>query len=360
MIHLFDKVYLAHEDFMEGGFNIHISKKVYGELGANNTNPITMLSGPTFQEALGDKTLLDLFKILSKVDKKLYIYTDHEAFATLLTAWLKSATNMDSLAFSKYVDMYIHKYTSYYGMLKGDLKNTLLAAWESAPSYDITDDISRSRSYEFLLASALYDRNFKYKDILKKVFLHFYKRQYEHNLLEIKRDIDTHMFSDTIRNIFGQDIDSPEELKVSPKYVELFNRPMWKEFISYDHVSNTGYLPGTNSAIDMTKATIRDIENMFDLYVEIKTSHNISSIFPIDMIDIDARKEEVVEICKNVILNEMTDDLYNSTLDKIISDDFLLNTPNDLLQNILNLLVSHTKKLYKQNDTQRLFHYTLK
>lgn len=359
MIHLFDKVYLAHESFMEGGHNIHISREVYENLGAKNENPYSMLSGATVKDALGDKTLLDMFKLLSNVDRKFYIYTDNEAFAKIITTWLKSATHMDSIAFNKFVDMYIHKYTAYYGKPYGDLKTALIDAWESAIEYDVTEGVSKNRSYEFLLASALHDRNFKYKDNLKKVLLHFYKREYEHILLEIKRDIDTHMFSDTIRNIFGQDIDSPEELKQSPKYNELFNRPMWKEFISYDLVDNTGYLPGTNSAIDITKATIGDVENMFDLYVAIKTSHSIASIFPIDLVDIDARKEEVVNICKEVILGEMSDELYHSTLDKIISEDLLMNTPYDLFQTILNLLLSHVKKLHKQNDP-RLFHYTLK
>lgn len=359
MVHLFDKVYLAHDNFIEGGFYIHISKFAYGELGAQNGDPNAMLFGSTVQDALGDKTLLDLFRILSNVNKKFYIYADKEAFATILATWLKSSTNMDDIAFNKYIDMYLYKYNTYYGKTNDNFKELLQAAWTNAVSYDVSSGVSRNRSYEFLLASALLDRNFAYKDSFKAVLLHFYKREYEHILLELKRDVDTLMFSDTIRSIFGDEIDTPEELKASEKYNELFNRPMWKEFIPYDMVDNTGYLPGTNSIVDITKATVRDLENMFDLYVRIKTSHSIASIFPIDIVDIGAKKEELINICKEIIIGKMSDELYNNTLDNIVTEDLLMNTPYDLFQTILTLLVSHIKKLHKQNDP-RLFYYTLK
>lgn len=360
MIHLFDRIYLAHDNFLEGGSYIHISKLVYGELGATSRDPNAMFCGATVQEILGDKSFLDFFRILSNVDKKLFIYADKEGFADVLTVWLKSATNMDDIAFEKYIDMYLHKFNTFYGKPTSDFKTILLNAWANAPSFDVSSGVSLSRSYEFLLASALYNREFQYKPQLKAALLHFYKREYEHSLLEIKKDIDMYMFSDTVLSIFGENIDSVEELKASEKYNELFNRPMWKEFIPYDMVDNSGtYLPGSNSIVDISKATINDLENFFELYVKIKSSHDITSLFPLDLIDINYYKEQVIDICKEIILGEMTDETYNKILDRIVSNDMLLNAPTDLFQTILNLLVSHIKKLHKTNDA-RLFYYTLK
>ena len=357
MLHLFNRIYVEHEQFIEGGDMIHLSKLF--NLKPKELPPSILLLGVNLQDAYPEKNYLDLFKLLSKENRKIVIYTDTENFSEVVATWLKSLTNMNTEAYTKFIDMYLHKYNTYYGLNKEPLRTHLLNAWNTAVSYDLSE-VSKSVSYEFLLSSALYNKDFQYKDILKNLLLSFTKREYEYTLLELKKNLDNFMFSDSVLKIFGEDIDTVEEMQESSKYKQIFNIPMWKSEVSYDYVG-INYLPGSKSIIDLSLATPQDIDNLFEVYTQVTSKIlETKAPLPVDIVTSNFYEQDVKEICAAITNKNMSEELYEKCLSRIVENDFLINTPTDLIQTTLNIFISYIKKLKLNNDMDRLYYFTIK
>lgn len=358
MLHLFKTIYLEHDLFIEGGDYGHFSK-LFENITMEEMPPNVLFYAANLNHAMPGATYSDFFRMLSEKDKRIVIYADDENYAEIMATWLKSTTNMNKEYYTKYVDMYLHKYDTFYGYPKQNLRTVLLNAWDTSTACDLTD-VSKSVSYEFLLASALYNRDFEYKDIFKKTLLNFTKREYEYTFLELKKNLDNHMFSDAILKIFGEDIDDVEEMKQSEKYVSIFNRPMWKNEVSYDYVG-INYLPGKKSIIDMSLATPEDIRNLFNLYVDFNTRIlDNNSQLPQEVLDTNFYETDVLELCDAILSNHMSDELYYKCLDRIMGNSFIIGVPTDLVQNVLNIFVSYVKKLKLNNEMDKLYYFTLK
>ena len=181
---------------------------------------------------------------LAALDTKYVIYADDASYAAIVTAWLKSTTNMDTTAFNYWVDIYSAK-RSKFGVGRSTLTSALKSAWASATQHDLST-LSVSYSIEWMLPSLWVNASHSCAAIAKTVLNDFVKRRYEDAFTEAKWFIDQNILKASVQTLMGgsgKTIDNYHDL---PK-LTVFKESFWTQ---------TGLrAAGANGKIDLTAAT---------------------------------------------------------------------------------------------------------
>lgn len=240
-LHLFNKVYIEHTDY--------IDSTMWGALIYDGVDKADLVFtglwlGDNLADALGDDTFLEKMTALAALDTKYVIYADDASYAAIVTAWLKSTTNMDTTAFNYWVDIYSAK-RSKFGVGRSTLTSALKSAWASATQHDLST-LSVSYSIEWMLPSLWVNASHSCAAIAKTVLNDFVKRRYEDAFTEAKWFIDQNILKASVQTLMGgsgKTIDNYHDL---PK-LTVFKESFWTQ---------TGLrAAGANGKIDLTAAT---------------------------------------------------------------------------------------------------------
>ena len=395
MIHLFDNKFLQLDKYVQPFNHRVIISEEYAtdDLKDTSVHPTILKSGKNFNDALGeDKDVNYLIRLLFNFKSKVIVLADIKTYAEILTIWLKSITNMDKERFDIYADCFAHKEsklhndTAFYR-----ISAIMKSEWATAPEFDFSD-LDYMPSIEFMFASAFYDSNFSKKVKLQTQLAKFIKRQYEFYILETRSYIDTYILDADMQEILGGNN------KTLANYLELprmavYKQPFFKEDIST--FPGHGYLPGSNSKLDLSLASDEEIQELCKLtddvalsYIGLSNpsgSYNFNSEHLPFLVNRDLRWPSwVSEETKELILKDffrqplptctthdtwkymtaaqrgvLTDEEYITILHEILSETVGMSYVN-MEENIILTLVTYFKSLKQTNSDNKLRKFTLK
>jgi hypothetical protein len=357
MIHLFNNV------FLEQSYHIdYMSRFILISNYADNTvelNDNCIKAGKTLEEVLGEDSLEDFIKQVLSMEGKVVVYCDNEPFSEIATSWIKSTTNMDQDAFDSWVSCYQFK-SEVYSRPNNQLMELMKASWEDAEEYDFSKE-DFSPSFEFALASALHDRDFKYKDKFKVLLSKFIKREYEQQILEARKHLDTYILDADLQKLLGGSGKTLEDFRELPR-MSIYREPFFRDTI--DNVPpNQAYWPGKVSKLDVSKGTAEEIAELCELSDEINIAIMNMSV-PAGMsgsVNGELYQSRGWEYMSSVREGVLTDDEYNKALDEILAEKIaMVHVPFDLREHILFVFLPLVKSLKQENDLERLEKYTLK
>ena len=399
MLHLFDNKFLQLDKYINNfNYRVVISKQ-YGtdDLKDTSVHTKTLKAGKTWNETLGDITFSDFIRYLYDITgEKIVIFADEENFSKILVSWLKSTTNMDKDSFEIFADCYGHKMQVHNNPCYS-LISRIKSLWDTAEVSNFSD-LNFSPSIEFMLATALYDRNFSKKEKLKKLFAHFIKRTYEFFILEVRRHIDTYILDNDAQRILGG------HSKTIKNYLELdkmsvYKAPYFKNFEGTPYVKS--YSPGTNSKLDLSLISDKDVENLCNVTEEfaisimgcsdpggLTGSSNVGfSKVPFEKMMTGSitwpvwMSEETKALITKDFINAghfggpsynfkymdsarkgiLSEEDYNNVLNDNLKEKIaMVHIPQDLTEQILFVFLPYIKSLAQQEMREKLFKFTLK
>ena len=405
MLHLFDDVFLQQDKYINTfNYRVVISKEYATEdLKDASVYPKTLNTGKTWNEALGDISFSDFIRNLYDIKgEKIVIFADEENFSKIIVSWLKSTTNMDTDSFEIFADCYGHKMQVHSNPCDSLISRMkfLWNSWgETTGVFDFSD-LDFSPSIEFMLASAMYDRNFSKKEKLKKVFAYFIKRTYEGYILEVRRHIDTYILDTDAQRILGGHSKTIKNYLELPK-MSVYKAPYFKNLEGTNYVKS--YSPGTTSKLDLSLISEEDAEKLCNVTDEFAistmgyggpggltgTSNTAATKFSYEEWMAGAKTWPVwmTEETKALIIKDIMDaghhrpsnsshdfkymdsarkgilseEDYNSVLEDNLKEKIaMIHIPQDLTEQILFVFLPYIKSLAQEGMRQKLFKFTLK
>jgi hypothetical protein len=357
MIHLFNNVFLEQEHMLEVFSKVVVISSKYNT--DMNKNPNCLYCGDTLEDVLGDKTLEQFLREMMGKEEKVVIFANNEAFAKIAAAWLKSSTNMDKAAFETWAGCYKFK-CDVYSRPNDQLFELLKATWDSAVAYNFAD-VDFSPSFEFALASAFADRNFGKKEQFKTLLSKFIKREYEQQILEARKHLDTYILDTDLQTLLGGSGKTLENFRTLPR-MSIYREPFFRDTI--DTVPpNQAYWPGKVGKLDISKATDAELTELCTLTDDINIAIMNFSV-PAGLSGsvngelYQSRGWKFITSVKNGVL---TDTEYNEALDEILAERIaVIHVPFDLREHILFVFLPLVKSLKQENNLAALEKFTLK
>jgi hypothetical protein len=367
MLHLFNKVYLASDYTL---WNIHADKILiisdhYATEDTKGYQGSTYV-GKSLSDAFGEKTLHDVLSEFAAGTDKVIIYADNISFAEIAASWFKSITHMDQTAYDTFVDCYIYK-RSVTGQDVGQLSVLMKQQLESAPAYDFSN-IAVDMPYEFLLASALVNRDFSKKSQFLKTQAKFVKRSYEHLILEARRHLDNYILDANLQTALGGSGKTIQNYKELPS-LAAYKEPYFKEAVPGPVVHS--YIPGQGSKIDISQGSDSDIDdlcrvtNIINVSIAgmtISTGPNgpvvSSSPYTNNLRADDGNGWKYLAAARRgELTSEESDALLTEFLEPRVAFELV---PLDLSQTIVMVLLPYFKSLANSGNTTELTKFTLK
>lgn len=396
MLHLFDNKFLQLDKYIDPfNYRVVISEE-YATDDLKNTSfyPKTLNTGKNFKDALGEGNDIDfLIRTFFNFKEKVVIFADIKNYSKIITTWLKSTTNMDKETFDYYADCFAHDQSKQYNNLDFyKIADTMKSLWENANTFDFSD-LDYMPSIEFMVASAFYDSNFSKKSKLQMQLAKFVKRQYEYYILETKSYIDTYILDSDMQEILGgrnKTINNYHDLT----RMSTYRLPFFKENINT--FPGEGYLPGTDSKLDLSLASDKEIIELCKLTDDIALSFtgvsNPSSSFSISIDQLpflmkdslqwpiwlsDKTKELLIEDLSKQVMSISTthdnwkympavkrgvflDEEYNSIISEMLAEKIGMTYMLNIRSTVLFTLLIYVKSLKQTNNNERLRKFTLK
>lgn len=357
MIHLFNNVFIDHESMLFVAHKVVVISSVYNT--DMKTNSRCLYCEDTLEDLLGDRSIKDFLTELMQVEEKVVIYANNDAFAKIITAWLKSTVNMDQAAFNTWANCYKHK-CDVYSRPNDQLIELMKTYWSSAPTYDFsTTDFAPS--VEFGLASAFADVNFSKKDKLKTLLSKFVKREYEHLILEARKHLDTYILDKDLQLLLGGSGKTIENFRELPR-MSIYREPFFRDTV--DTVpSSQSYWPGKVGKIDISKASDAELAELCELTDDINIAVMGRSISAGLSGSTTSELNQTtgwpyMASAKNGVL---TDAEYYAILEDILAEEIgITHIPFDLREPILFVFLPYIKSLKQEGNTSELQKYTLK
>lgn len=365
MLHLFNEVFIEQEERLSVpvGSRVIVISSVYNT--DMHTNPSCISCVDTLDQLLGEGTLENFFLSTMALTGKVVIYANDEAFARIMTSWLKSSTNMGRPEFETYLKVYkfrcITNSKHWYNLF-----DELDAAWDSAPAYNFTS-IDFIPSYEFLLATAFINPNFSKKDKLKFLLTKFIKREYEDVILEVRKHIDSLILDQDVQTLLGgteytTDLDIEGIKEALPK-MQLYRSPYWREDVYCP--TATAYRPGTfargDSKIDISQASAEELTALGEftedfLFISFDAPPDVSKELVASLFE--SRGWTYMD---SVSTGVITDEEYQIALGEMLDRKYhLRHVPLDLRESILMHIIPYFKTLKNQGNLEQLQKFTLK
>ena len=356
MLHLFNNVFVEQEKYINliEAPDIIVVSADY-QLDPINASENVSVAGTSMDEILGESTIQQWFVDLLSKTTKVVIYADNVSFATIVSTWLKSATNMDSNAYNMFIDCYDYHVKSF-SKGNSELITKLKDAWAGAETINLSG-IDFKPSFEFLFSSALHDANFSKKAKLVTLLSKFLKRYYEEIILEIRRDIDRHALSANLQTVLGGSGKNLSNINTLPD-MAVFAGDYWNDSVSV--ASNKSYLPGSDSKIDLSNATDAEVDALVAVVKKVRLA--IMEVTEDDIHDNLLNDTIGTYTYINTVKNgELNDTQYNAVLSEMINKNIdITHVPTDLIDSIVSVFLSHVKSLKKASDLTALQKFTLK
>jgi hypothetical protein len=322
-------------------------------------NPNCLYVGDTLEDVLGSKSLDQLFAELMTKDEKVVIFANNDAFAKIATAWLKSSTNMDTGAFETWAGCYKFK-CDIYSRPNDQLHELLKANWNSAPSYDFSNT-DFTPSFEFGFASALVNRNFSKKEQFKVLLSKFIKREYEQQILEARKHLDTYILDKDLQLLLGGSGKTLENFRELPR-MSIYREPFFRDTIS-SVPPNQSYWPGKVGKLDVSTATDAEVEELCTLSDDINIAIMNFSV-PAGLsgsVNGELFQSRGWKYMTSVRNGTLSDAEYNEALDEILAEKIaVIHVPFDLREHVLFVFIPYIKSLKQENNTAALQKYSLK
>lgn len=360
MLHLFNKVYLEHENYIDYFDNdqlIIINLKASSQQYPKTDKLIKY--GNTISDVIEEgQTLQNLMVELMSTDKKTVIFADNNSFGKIYASWIKSTVNIDQSSFDVLMDCYGHK-LKIYSMGNQDLIASCKEAFEEAETFDYSG-VSFKPSYEFLLSSAFVNKEFSRKENLKTCMLDFVKRDYESHILEARWLIDSNILDADMQKLLGGEGKTVNNYHDLP-WMSVFKSPFFTEVSSGK--PNANYSPGVNGRLDLSKASGEDLELLLQLTVNVFVNVIGNNYLPSYSSADDTRIVNNTDwpYMTSIKNKELSDDDYNNILDSILSHKILFPYVPDELRNTINFVaLGHFKSLMQENKTSSLEKFSLK
>lgn len=355
MIHLFNSVFLEQDKYIDFSNTLAIYSKVNGKSNVSH-NPDVLASCESAHAG-------GIITSLINEDKKVIIYADDYHFSQIAATWFKSTVNFDKASFETFMDCYDHKITTL-----NKTNKTLIQMTKDAfnnPEQEIVD-VSKydyMPSYEFLLASAFYNKDeFKYKDKLKTLLSIMVKRAYQDDILEQKRLLDRMILDTDIQMLLGgkgKDITNYKEL---PK-MSLFNKSYWDNSLKKERTPAHSYLGGSKSKVDITKASDEDLDELVDFMGDIIMLTVPPELYKygIDPSSLKIDKSASFKYIKSLAKGELSDAEYETVLQEILDEKAAMKYfPNSLYDSIQYVFVIYLKSLKQDKNDYELAKFTLR
>lgn len=251
MIHLFKKVYLTTDRFIDihadrivvsktAGFVVSSDIISHGTLVANGISLFDII-GPGKKYSSMLDMLVQINDMVNQTNGKFYIFADEDALSTILHSWYKLILpNAENTSISQLVNsavfrinvFYLNTFSSSQGT---NVLTTPLTIPEPDASFyvtgDLPPDVKSNASVEFLLASYL--TNGSMKESLKQSLSVLIKKDLEKYLLELKEIFFVHLMTPKFVALLDlpvtPSLDNLEEvLTWNSKFVEVFtSQRLW-------------------------------------------------------------------------------------------------------------------------------------
>ena len=376
MIHLFSKVYLAHDSLIDMHYDrVVISESngvVAGSLLDDITNGNLLGVATSYEEMIGEgkqfDTLISLLTFLGDKVKehggRVFIFTDASSFIKFASNWFSTLLpNIDQQHLDYLTKSLLFKYNMFHRGARSTVSthfyNTLNI--DTIPKIDIASteqienffqDNGNLLSIEYLIASYLYDGS--YKEELKESFKKMYKKSLEQQLIDMKEvfvsSATNRGFNEllelsqtyTIHNLS----DIVNEESVAGQL--FFSERLWADINIKEPTSTIGY-----SNINVYNITSEDVQNfnwVLDKYLE-SSGFNTNNVSIPEKITLDYIS----------VFNNFTDEL----LDQLLQADKQLPPVYNIFFSPLHETVNFylIKSLYQNldnNNTDFLNQYRLR
>jgi hypothetical protein len=361
MIHLFDKVYLSLDDFVQTDVN----RIVIGRFG----NPMDDYLKKIQKGILVSnyKTLPDnLSYIITQIknytktdDKKFVVYADKENFNKFLVTWLKTIfTNIDLTTFNKILQLTIYKERVINNtQLKpihvlnmnqlweglGNLDNLFNSTSITTAERDIILGFNLNLSYEFLLADH-FSGSSKYTSQLNKTVHKFLRRWLKEAFTDNREMILMNLLNknfQTALNFTENDLDlnSNNPIKNVSSLQYYADETIWEQKDDYGSgvygICNIEGLSQekVNGLRNLIKKVYADVEGM-------EINRNMFGAF--DFLEL-AAKDSITNTEMNTILNFVVTNPFDTCL-----------VPKFDFQNINYVLIQHIFNLKRNNNIEAL------
>ena len=379
MIHLFNEVFIEQDSritILPPNQNAQLVESLYDVCVISDkyttkdlkSNPAVIYQSPSIEQLLEENEwadLKDFLDVLMGFNRKIVIYASNSVMATIVATVLKSLTNMEQKQFDTYVDIYEWRNVTN-SKHYGDLCDLMKSAFTTAETYDYSTAYF-TPSYEFCLASAFIEPNFRRRDKLVNLLSKFIKREYEDVILEVRKHIDSLILDQDVQELLGgtEYISKPDlsTIKTLLPALQIYKEPYFIEEL-YGPIYKA-YRPGSfargETKLNIALCTQTELQQLCDL------SENLLHLIT----NIDMPKEQITKMFESrgfpfkeavstgdctlsyedylVALNEIIDEKYN-----------LIHVPLDLREYIMIHIIPYFKSLKNQGNLEELAKYTLK
>jgi hypothetical protein len=323
------------------------------------TNPNCLYCADTLEDVLGERSLEALLTELLAIEEKVVVFANNDAFAKIATVWLKSTTHMDQSAFNTWANCYKYK-CSVYSRANDQLIELMKAYWETAVTYDFSS-IDFGPSFEFALASAFANRDFSKKDKFKTLLSNFIKREYEQQILEARKHLDTYILDNDMQLLLGGSGKTLEDFRELPR-MSIYREPFFRETIN-TVPPNQSYWPGKVSKLDISEGTDEEITELCTLTDDINIAIMNFSV-PAGLsgsVNGELYQSRGWSFLSSVKNGSLSDEEYNQALDEMLAEKIaMIHVPFDLREHILFVFLPHVKSLKQEGNTSALEKFTLK
>lgn len=266
MLHLFDKVYLEHDGFI----NIQFDRAVISPYTGHELLPGLDKMG--FGKLLyysTDKSVVDFTRLFSDIKthcdetgNRFIIYCDWATYAFIAAGWYKKFTNFTKEEFE--LVMKTHHYKEKYikfATARGDAKDDLISSldvWDNMQPFNINLP-NITFSIDLYIATYFYDSNTSHKDKLKFLVGMFLRRQWQELFVDFRTWLQTHILNERIQTFLGADGPKTiEQVSEIPQYSLLLDQDIWND----DKLN----VVGKNSSLDLMDTNLEKLTQLHTLY----------------------------------------------------------------------------------------------
>lgn len=352
MLHLFDKVYLEHDGFI----NIQFDRAVISPYTGHEILPgLDKMGYGKLLYYSTDKSVVDFTRLFSDIKShcdqtgnRFIIYCDWATYAFIAAGWYKKFTNFTKDEFI--MVMKTHHYKEKYirtpgavGSVRDDILDHL-DVWDNMQPFTINLP-NITLSFEFYLANYLFDPNTVYKEKLRTLVGMFLRRQWQELLVDFRIWLQTHVLNERIQLFLGADgpktLDQMDEI---PEYALLLDQDIWDD--------DKPNVIGQQSSLNLMTADLAKLTQLHNLYTRFEKA----------FLELGS---QIYENFYNRIFyvagKEMSDAELDETVSQFVDDAWDVGfMPTSDISNYNNLILIHVANLKRRNQLDILEKFTLK
>lgn len=266
MLHLFDKVYLEHDGYI----NIQFDRAVISPYTGHEILPgLDKMGYGKLLFYSTDKSVVDFNRLFNDIkehcdqsNNRFIIYCDWATYAFIIAGWYKKFTNYTKDQFVQLLRTQNFKEkTLSIGSARGDIRDELLNhfdVWDNMQPFNVNLP-NITLSLELYMANYILDKNTVYRDKVKSLVSNFYRRFRQEMLLDLRVQVFSNILSERLQRFLGADgLKDLTQLDQIPSY-SLFTDPeVWND--------NNQNVVGRHSSLDLMSANPTKLYQLNAIY----------------------------------------------------------------------------------------------